>query len=187
MDFDLIPIEQAKRRLSSLRRPIIGIFDGGSVPHRIWPYDRVLRLIKTLNERGYSVVVVGGKNELLLSLMIKRELKLPNNRFLDFIGKTSLLEITAVLSQLDLLISTDSSLLHLAYAVGIKTVALFGPGIPEKWAPGGRGHIVIRKNMPCSPCTKFGYTPPCPYAYRCMKEIKVDDVMDGVEKAMKGE
>ncbi len=119
--------------------------------------------------------------------MIKREFKLPKDRFLDLIEKTSLSEIAAILSQLDLLISTDSSLLHLGYAVGTKTVALFGPGIPEKWAPGGHGHIVIRKNLPCSPCTKFGYTPPCPYAYRCMKEIKVDDVMAGVEKAMKGE
>ncbi len=187
MDFDLIPIEQAKRRLSSLRRPIIGIFDGGSVPHRIWPYDRVLRLIKRLNERGYSVVVVGGRSELPLSQIIKKELKLPNDRFLDLIGKTSLSETAAILSQLDLLISTDSSLLHLGYAVGTKTVALFGPGIPEKWAPVGHGHIVIRKNLPCSPCTKFGYTPACPYVYRCMKEIKVADVMAGVEKAMKWE
>jgi ADP-heptose:LPS heptosyltransferase len=60
-------------------------------------------------------------------------------------------------------------------------LSLFGPGIQKKWAPRGQGHVVINKNLDCSPCTKFGYTPRCKKNAECMKRITVDEV---VEKAL---
>jgi len=50
--------------------------------------------------------------------------------------------------------------------LGRPTVSLFGSGIAAKWAPRGPRHVVLNKDLHCSPCTRFGYTPPCPYGTR---------------------
>ena len=177
VDIEVLPIGWAREALSRLERPIVGIFDGGTVPHRIWPYRKVVRLIEKLISEDISVVLIGGRSELPLSDYLQSTGKFSKERFADFIGKTSILETTAIFSQLDLLVSTDSGILHLGYAVGTPTVSLFGPGIVEKWAPKGARHVVIQKGLPCSPCTRFGYTPPCPFNFRCMTEIEVDEVV----------
>jgi len=186
VDIDVLPIEWAREALSRLKRPIVGIFDGGTVSHRIWPYRKAVHLIEKLLSKNVSVVLIGGRSELPLSDYIQSTGKFSKERFADFIGKTSILQTAAILSQLDLLVSTDSGILHLGYAVGIPTVSLFGPGIAEKWAPRGARHVVIRKGLPCSPCTKFGYTPPCPFNFRCMKDIHVDEVFDIVIRSLQG-
>ena len=72
------------------------------------------------------------------------------------------------------LASPHPTILHLAVGLGIPTVSLFGPGIAAKWAPRGERHVVINLNLPCSPCTRFGTTPPCPIHARCIQEISVD-------------
>jgi len=70
--------------------------------------------------------------------------------------------------------------LHIAVGLGVPTVSLFGPGRAKKWAPRGERHVVISKELPCSPCTTFGNTPPCPYNVRCMSDITVDEVVNAV-------
>ena len=75
-----------------------------------------------------------------------------------------------------LLITGDSGIMHIGYGLGIKIVALFGPGREKKWAPRGRNCIVINKNLSCSPCTTFGYTPKCKKNAECMKQITVEEV-----------
>jgi len=77
-------------------------------------------------------------------------------------------------------VSGDTGLMHLAYGVGTPTVSLFGAGIQEKWAPPGVNHLTINKHVPCSPCTKFGYTPSCPYGVRCLGEVTVEEVRESV-------
>jgi len=92
----------------------------------------------------------------------------------------SILETAQILSQTKLLLTTDSGIMHLSIAVGTPVVALFGPGIEEKWAPRDGKSIIINKHLPCSPCTRFGYTPPCPYDARCMQEISVNEVKEAI-------
>jgi pyrimidine deaminase RibD-like protein len=43
---------------------------------------------------------------------------------------------------------------------------------------------VVNKGLPCSPCTRYGYTPPCPYGVACMDAIRVEDVTAAVEEAL---
>jgi ADP-heptose:LPS heptosyltransferase len=76
-----------------------------------------------------------------------------------------------------LLVSGDSGVLHLAVGLDVPTVSLFGPGIAEKWAPRGDIHRVIDHHLACSPCTRFGTTPPCPIQARCLADIGVDEVL----------
>lgn len=68
----------------------------------------------------------------------------------DFSGQTSLAGTAALISSADLLVSSDSGLLHIGVALGIPTVSLFGPGIAQKWAPRGKKHSVLDLQLPLS-------------------------------------
>ncbi len=186
VDFDkpflTIPSESTNK-IRSLLKPtsnkrIVALFPGGSIEERKWGNDRFHQTAKALVERGFSLVVVGGRDDVKAGEEITAGL----HGVTSFCGRLSLIETAAVLSEAALLITGDSGIMHIEYGLGIKTLSLFGPGIEKKWAPRGLGHIVINKHLSCSPCTKFGYTPKCKRNAECMKRITVDEV---VEKALK--
>jgi len=154
-----------------VRGPFITLFPGASIPERRWGADRFKAVAAELAQKGYGIVVVGGALDLADAQTIAGESDL------NLAGKTSLAETAAVLARSALLVSGDSGVLHIAVGLGIPTVSLFGPGRALKWAPRGEHHIVINKGLPCSPCTTFGTTPPCPCNARCMQEITVAEVV----------
>ena len=154
----------------------VAIFPGASIEERKWSKERFREIARWLNKNGIKVVVVGGKQDKKTADYIIEGLKGHINRA----GKVSILETAQILSQTKLLLTTDSGIMHLSIAVGTPVVALFGPGIEEKWAPRDGKSIIINKHLPCSPCTKFGYTPPCPYDARCMQEISVNEVKEAI-------
>jgi ADP-heptose:LPS heptosyltransferase len=102
----------------------------------------------------------------------------------DLTGRTNLGQTAGLVQRAGLYVSADTGVLHIAYGVGTPTVHMFGSGIQEKWAPRGRRYVVINKGLPCSPCTRYGYTPPCPYRAACMDAITVDDVVCGIEEVL---
>jgi len=152
-------------------KPFVTIFPGASIPERRWGADRFRAVAAELAQKGYGIVVVGGTVDQADAQIIAGEFGL------NLAGQTSLAETAAVLARSALLGRGDSGLLHIAVGLGVPTVSLFGPGRALKWAPQGRLHTVINKNLSCSPCTTFGTTPPCPYNARCMQEITVDEVV----------
>lgn len=165
--------EKVKPLLSALTdRKIIAIFPGGSITERHWGAERFYELAVLLSTHGYSIAVVGGKEDTLQGEKIID--RIPYS--LNLCGKLSLSETAAVLKKSTLLITGDSGIMHIAYGLGIKTLSLFGPGIEKKWAPIGERHIVINKHLSCSPCTKFGYTPKCKKGIECLKHITPEEV-----------
>ncbi|NIQ13752.1 MAG: glycosyltransferase family 9 protein [Candidatus Dadabacteria bacterium] len=153
----------------------VGIFFGATVDERKWGIQNFSDLEKKLIEKGFKVIVLGGESDKKDMVEFKKNIN-SKSEILDFVGKTSLKETAYIISKLDLLVSGDSGLMHLAYGLGTKTLSLFGAGIEEKWAPKGINNHIINKNISCSPCTSFGYTPKCPYKIRCLSEISVDEV-----------
>ncbi len=154
----------------------VAIFPGASIKERRWPKERFKEIVRWLNKKGIKVILVGGMEDKKLADFIIEDNKLN----LNLIGQLSLQQTASVLSQVKLLLTTDSGIMHLAIAVGTPVVALFGPGIEDKWAPRDKKSIVINKHFPCSPCTQFGYTPPCPYNARCMQEISKNEVKEAI-------
>ena len=130
-----------------------------------------------------GIIFVGGSSDLNDIETLKRIVDI--NHVKSYVGKTSLEETAAIISMLDLFISTDSGLMHLAYGIGVKTLSLFGAGIEEKWAPKGPNNFIINKNLVCSPCTEFGYTPSCPFNVKCLSEISVDEVFNNATELLK--
>ncbi len=153
-------------------KKIISFFPGGSLRERQWGSGRFRQTAEILCERGYGIVVVGGNDDMREGEKIIQGI--PNS--MNFCGKLSLPETAAVLEQSSLLITGDSGIMHIGYGLGIKIVALFGPGREKKWAPREGNCIVINKHLSCSPCTTFGYTPKCKRNAECMKQITVAEV-----------
>ncbi len=158
------------------RRALIGVFSGATIPERRWGIVNFAQVSKRLSREGIGTVVVGGSSEVKDSETF--EAIAGEDNVLNLAGKTSLLETAAIISKLDLFLSGDTGIMHIAYGVGTPTVSLFGAGIHKKWAPIGSHHVVINKNLFCSPCTRFGYTPKCPYEIKCLKDITINEVKD---------
>ncbi len=160
---------------------IISIFPGSSILERKWGGDRFHQTARMLSDGGYGVVVVGGKDDMQAGGEITRDI--PNS--LNLCGRLSLPETAAILKGSALLITGDSGIMHIGYGLGIKILALFGPGREKKWAPKGKSCRIINKNLPCSPCTTFGYTPRCRKGRKCMEQITVDEVVAESMKLLK--
>lgn len=180
-----VPEQSAKRAEEMLAplagRPFVTLFPGASIPERRWGAEKFRELAAWLNDRELQAVVVGGGQDRAAGEKI-----LAGSRGLNLAGQTSLPETAAVLKRSRLLVSGDSGVLHLAVGLGIPTVSLFGPGIAAKWAPRGGRHAVINLNLPCSPCTRYGTTPPCPIHARCIQDISVDLVYKTIVDLMTG-
>jgi lipopolysaccharide heptosyltransferase II len=161
-------------------KPFVAIFPGASVPEKRWDVKSFVNLALDINRAGYPIVVVGSEKERSAGEAISHGLN-----SLNLAGKTSLVETVALIDKSSLLVSGDSGVLHIAVGLGKPTVSLFGPSNLKKWAPKGERHIVINENLPCSPCTKFGYTPKCTINAKCMRDITVDEVVEAVMRLMK--
>jgi ADP-heptose:LPS heptosyltransferase len=161
-------------------KPFVSLFPGASIPERRWDVNKFAEVAKRLHDRGISTVVVGGGGEAASGDRI-----VAGTYGLNLAGKTSIAETAAIIERSKLLVSGDSGILHIGVGLGKPTVSLFGPGIAKKWAPQGNYHIVINKDLSCSPCTSFGTTPVCPIGVRCMSDISVAEVVAAIDKLMK--
>lgn len=123
------------------------------------------------NKLNANVLLVGAKDEAEISeeVFAKSEKK-P----IILTGKTNLAEAVAVLSEIDLLVSNDMGLAHIAPAVGTKTIVIFGPTNEKTTQP--IGSEIIRKKVDCAPCMLRD----CPIDHRCMKRISSDQVFESV-------
>lgn len=162
--------------------PFVTLFPGASIPERRWGAANFRVLACALRERGIPLVVVGGPGD-----AAEGERIVADGLGLQLAGKTSLLETAAIVARTTVLVSGDSGILHLGVGLGRATVSLFGPGIARKWAPRGLRHIVVDKGFPCSPCTRFGYTPRCPSGGACIRAITPEEVVAAVERLWRGE
>ena len=163
----------------------------GSVKSRMWPLENMAKVIEYLTKKGYKVIIIDNKenqlkvNELISYLSNKEDI-------LDYTGKTTWKESVCLISLCDIYISNDTGPLHLAAAQGVKAIGLFGPNLPALWGPYGKGNISLYKHVECSPCIRndLGIFPECIYKgtdnYQiCMKKIKVEEVIETIDKLIK--
>jgi len=173
----------ARDRLRNLPRPRVAVHPGASIPQRRWPPARYAELARRLAEDGAAIVVLGGPTDGRAARRIARDLGgLPHA---NLAGACSLGRAAAVVAEVDVYVSADTGILHLAYGVGTRTVHLFGPGVLSKWGPPGRRFRVVRaEGVPCSPCTRYGYTPPCAQGLACMDRITPEMVLAAVREQL---
>lgn len=137
--------------------------------------DRVARELRV------RVVLTGSADDAELADHVMR---LTRARPANAVGKTSIPEFAALVKRCAAFVSPDSASLHVACAMGVPVVALFGPTDPKRHLAPSQRSVVIWKGgeFSCCPC----YKPVCPRQDTCMKRIGVSEVVDEVKKMVIG-
>ncbi|MBA2379375.1 MAG: lipopolysaccharide heptosyltransferase II [Blastocatellia bacterium] len=148
----------------------IGVGSTNSMAKR-WPAENFAKLIDELQDSGAKVLLFGSESESNISQTVN---SLSRSAAIDLTGKTSIAEVVQLMTALDVFISNDMGLAHIAAAVGIPTRTIFGPTNPVTTAPLGIDSEIIREPVECSPCMLRQ----CPIDHRCMTRITVERVYD---------
>jgi len=174
-----IPDEEALAAAAQLealgvdpRKPLVLMNAGASFgPAKRWPATRFAELAGRLRtSRGAQVVLTGAaEEEDLASAVTAAEPKTAS-----LVGRTSLRRLLAVIGKAALFITNDTGPMHMANALRVPVVALFGPTEPLATAPFHPPAAVLRKPVPCGPCLYRT----CPYDHRCMTAISVEEAYE---------
>lgn len=148
-----------------------------------WPPERFAELAELLirNEK-VKIILIGGKDDFQLAEKI---MSLTSVKPVNACGKLSLLESAALISKARLVISNDSAPTHMAVAMRVPVIAIFGSTVPEfGFYPYGDDNTVIRKFVYCQPCGIHGRRR-CPEGhFRCMTEILTAEVYQEAKKKL---
>ncbi len=137
---------------------------------KCWPAERYAAVANRLvDEMGASIVLLGMAGEREIGMRIAGAMRRPA---IDLIGETSARELAPLLAACRLFLGNDSGAMHVAAAVGLPVVAVFGSTDPEGTAPLTLRRSLVRRPVSCSPC----FLRYCPVDHRCMTRISVEDV-----------
>lgn len=158
---------------------LIGINPGAAYGSaKRWPEAHFAHLISSLLQEGYGVMLFGGEGEREGNERILRSLE-PSPLLLDLTAQTDLSQLIDVIGTLDLFITNDSGPMHLACALGIPLIALFGPTDSKEtspWKPMSET-LLLSKHLPCAPCKKRI----CPLGHHhCMTLLAPQEVLTAV-------
>jgi heptosyltransferase-2 len=167
-------------------RPLIALHPGASKIPRAWHPERFATVAARLAEDpGARFVLIGGPADRPLFDAVAGAL--PPARVLTT-GDLPLTISAAVLARCHLFIGNDSGPMHLAAALGVPTVALFGPGSPRRTAPRGRGPVLtLGRDYPCSPCRQdfFRECVAAPSGRPfCLEEIRAGEVVQAARSLL---
>ena len=153
------------------KRPLIGIAPGAAYgPAKKWFPDRFAAVAdRLLSETGAQGLLFGSAGDRESTAAVRKSAR---HRLIDIAGETNMKEAISLISRCALFISNDSGLMHVAGALGVPTVAIFGSTDPVATSPVGDRSVVIHHDVPCSPCLK----PVCPTDFRCMDMIGAEEV-----------
>jgi heptosyltransferase-2 len=143
-----------------------------------WFPERFAEVANNLIEhRGVQCVFVSEERDRPLFEKIKGMCRMP---LIDLVGKAQLPVVPALLENYRLFITNDSGLMHVAAAMDVPIVAIFGPTDWKRTSPYSQKAIVIRKDQDHSPCMQ----PACCRAFECMEQISVQEVLAASEKLL---
>ena len=131
------------------RRPIISIHAGAGNIHKQWTTKGFVEITDWLASKGFQVIFVGSDRDLDKIKAIMSEL---GHKAHNLGGRLSLGELMALFHMSSLFLGNDSGPMHLAAAVGIPVVGLFGPVDEKRWGPLSTNSIVLRGQEGCENC-----------------------------------
>ena len=131
-----------------------------------WPHFAAL--VRALKFKyGLRVFSVGSGDELRETRGIVDE---------DYCGKISILESAAVVKNAALFVTTDTGMMHIADALHVNQLVLFGGSVVSKNGPVNNSSVVVRSGETCQPCQYTANFDTCADA-RCMRNLSVGEVM----------
>ena len=157
---------------------LVGFNPGAAYgPAKCWPVERFVSLGKALVKhfKDCHILVFGTNKEESVAEDICSPV---GERGHNLAGKTSLAEAMGLISNLNLLVTNDSGLMHIGAALGVPLVAIFGSTNPVTTGPWSANSVIIRHELPCSPCLKRS----CPTDFKCLLGIEVEEVLQACLK-----
>jgi lipopolysaccharide heptosyltransferase II len=186
-----VPTAQERATANRSSHLQIAIFPGGGsnpgmeLTAKRWLPQRYRELVRKLvYELDAHVLLIGGQDDVPLTQSLLKNLDVPEGTVLNLAGKTSFGQLAAQLQVCDLFIGNDSSPMHLAAAVNIPVIAIFGPTSPQEYGPyplDDPRHIALWRHPTGRPCFFLGKMHTCTHC-TCMQAITLDDVWDAVQR-----
>jgi lipopolysaccharide heptosyltransferase II len=161
-------------------KPRVGLQLGAALgPAKLWPSARIAELAMRLEARGVQPVLLGSPDARGFADAVQAASARPIR---SLVGRDHPNLLPALIGELDALVGADSGPAHVAAAVGVPAVTLFGPTDPRLTAPLGAGQQAIWRQPPCAPC----FLGECPIDHRCLEAIEVAQVEAAVMAALAG-
>lgn len=171
-------VSEAKRNfgIADSDQPVLGLCPGAEFgAAKRWPEAYYAEVAKQFIAKGGQVYLFGSNKDVPVTANINQ---LSGGKCSDFAGKTSMTEAIDLMSLCNVVISNDSGLMHVAAALNIKLIALYGSSDPGFTPPLHPEAEVITLNLPCSPCFKRE----CPLEHLdCLNKILPSQVLEVLE------
>jgi heptosyltransferase-2 len=171
---------------------MIALHLGASKPARAWHRDRFARAAGEIAERhDAGVLILGGPGDREEAAPVADRL---GERAINTCGRSTIRQMAALIARCRLFLGNDSGPMHVAGALGVPIVAIFGPGDPDRTAPRTpRGcHapvITLTRRFPCSPCRQdfFRECYPAPSGKpMCLESIHVEEAVAAADRILSG-
>jgi heptosyltransferase-2 len=155
-----------------------------------WPIEKFIDLSETLNkEYNAKTLIFFGPSEKDLINKISRENSIAKN--LIIVKDLTIKKVAALIKRCRLFVSNDSGLMHLAAAMRVPIVAIYGATDPNLNHPWNVEHEIVRKKLPCSPCYYYTnatnlnnmlFTCRNHQKFECIKSVTVEDVIKAIKR-----
>ena len=143
-----------------------------------WPKENFAHLAdRLISEYGTAIFLFGGPEERALAEEIESLMK---NTPVIMAGQTTLSQTAALIKKYCLFVSNDSGPMHMAAALNVPVVALFGPTDAKATGPVSDKSVVISNKVQCAPCHRRK----CNRDFSCMTKISVHEVMNNIDKML---
>jgi len=163
---------------AGVRQPAVRVASGAGASYgsaKCWPPSRFAELANHLQAQwDADVILFGAAGETDVASAIASEM---HRAPIDLTGKTTVADLPALLSHCHVFNGNDSGAMHVAAAVRLPAVAIFGPTDPFGTAPVTLRHTIVRDQPYCSPC----FLRRCPIDHRCMTRITTNEVEAAVD------
>ncbi|MFA4989084.1 MAG: glycosyltransferase family 9 protein [Candidatus Omnitrophota bacterium] len=159
---------------------------GKDAAYKHWPAVKFAEVAGRLMEKlKAKVVILGDEQERKIAEVILHTMR---SKPVDFTGRVKLEVLPGIIKRCSLFISNDGGPLHMAVALGVKTVSVFGPVSEIVYGPypsGDPNHEVVKHDMPCRPCYNRFRLPACDRDKECLKAIGADEVFAAAERMLR--
>ncbi len=176
VDTDKISRVLEKFKLNT-QQPILSLCPGAEYgPAKQWPAEYYAALAQEKSDQGWQVWIFGSEKDQAIGIQIKQLL---SERAVNLCGQTQLAEAIDLMSVSSAVVSNDSGLMHMAAALAVPVVGVYGSSDPGFTPPLGNNSAMVSLNLECSPCFKRV----CPLGHtRCLQDLKPEKVLAALDK-----
>ena len=142
------------------------------------------KIIELCNSIDYNIILLGGKDDYKKSIEIFNN----TNNTINKVGEININQSASIIKQSDLIITSDTGLMHIASAFKKDIISIWGNTIPEfgmtPYMSGDNSIIIENTSLKCRPCSKIGYSK-CPKKhFKCMNDISTNEIINYINSIL---